>query len=676
MRLDKNVFPILNDTSASRKIYVRDNDSGQFWSIGTKSTDTSFDQYQCRHGFGYTIIEASFGGIELSWKIFIPANDPLEIWQVSVGNQGAKKRRLSLFWLVDFAVHSHIPAFTAQYTQNAVTVRGRSPNEPVYFLASSKEVSSFETVRSVFLGAADNFAAPAAVVEGKCARTLASGEPLLGVLQKNTTLGAKTTLQHEIFVGAFLPQSKATLAKTIGPYQKADAVTNAFNEVFNEQEKILQHHRLRSAHTEFDQYYNGFLSYQNLASYQWPEHIIGQPTITITSLARAVRAGLRYQPKVSQRHLIAALGNVMKDGRIATDWTSHSAQVEDSILLAQLCIETTKETGDLTWLRQQVHYYDGGGASVLEHVTRLVESVISHINHHLVVVDGVECAKLSAQTIAVIKELISLHDLLGDHHLEKKYRALIEGMTTAVNKRFWQGPFYERQRDETGHLPAKKGPHTFDLATQTAVMASGIAADRGKRVINAIKKQWPQFVPNISPPYPEANNYPFSAAVPGRGQNGTVDVRLICQLAEQAAYYDDAEYAWHLLQTMLPITDEQHSRSPFWQEDFLNWGKAFSAQNAAGRLGTADAVTKVIQETILGIQPTFGGLKINPHLPKSWRQVEISRHFRGADYHIRIQNPLRVSSGVDRIVVDGIRVIGNTIRPFSTGVHFVEVVMG
>ena len=76
------------------------------------------------------------------------------------------------------------------------------------------------------------------------------------------------------------------------------------------------------------------------------------------------------------------------------------------------------------------------------------------------------------------------------------------------------------------------------------------------------------------------------------------------------------------------------------------------------------------------MQPVLGGLKIDPCIPRNWRQVEFSRHFRGAEYHIRILNPTRQTKGVDRIMVDGIRQTGNFIRPFQTGIHYVEVFLG
>jgi cellobiose phosphorylase len=92
--------------------------------------------------------------------------------------------------------------------------------------------------------------------------------------------------------------------------------------------------------------------------------------------------------------------------------------------------------------------------------------------------------------------------------------------------------------------------------------------------------------------------------------------------------------------------------------------------------GSASWFWRACLDYILGVQPVLAGLKIDPCLPRDWRQVEVSRNFRGAEYNIRIVNPLRQSRGVDRILVDGVRLTGNVIPAFGGGVHFVEVILG
>jgi len=93
--------------------------------------------------------------------------------------------------------------------------------------------------------------------------------------------------------------------------------------------------------------------------------------------------------------------------------------------------------------------------------------------------------------------------------------------------------------------------------------------------------------------------------------------------------------------------------------------------------GTAAWNYVAITQAILGIQPDFRGLKVEPCIPAAWDGFEITRVFRGDTYVIKVQNPNRVSKGVKSMTVDGQAVEGNIIVPLGDGgVHQVEVVLG
>ena len=53
-----------------RYLYLRDNDTGEFWSPSWQPTRTKLDQYECRHGMGYTIIGSSYDKIEAQTTLF------------------------------------------------------------------------------------------------------------------------------------------------------------------------------------------------------------------------------------------------------------------------------------------------------------------------------------------------------------------------------------------------------------------------------------------------------------------------------------------------------------------------------------------------------------------------------------------------------------------------------
>lgn len=93
--------------------------------------------------------------------------------------------------------------------------------------------------------------------------------------------------------------------------------------------------------------------------------------------------------------------------------------------------------------------------------------------------------------------------------------------------------------------------------------------------------------------------------------------------------------------------------------------------------GTAAWTYTCIAQWILGIQPDYNGLKINPCIPSEWSEFKIKRKFRGSTYEIAILNPSHVEKGIHSIEVDGESIKGNILPVFNDGaVHQVRVVMG
>ena len=84
-----------------------------------------------------------------------------------------------------------------------------------------------------------------------------------------------------------------------------------------------------------------------------------------------------------------------------------------------------------------------------------------------------------------------------------------------------------------------------------------------------------------------------------------------------------------------------------------------------------------ISQYILGIQPDFDGLKIDPSIPAAWDGLSATRQFRGDTYEITVKNPSHVCKGVKSVTVDGNAIEGNVLPVIGDGkTHTVEVVMG
>ena len=93
--------------------------------------------------------------------------------------------------------------------------------------------------------------------------------------------------------------------------------------------------------------------------------------------------------------------------------------------------------------------------------------------------------------------------------------------------------------------------------------------------------------------------------------------------------------------------------------------------------GTAAWTFTAISQYILGIQPTFGGLRVDPCIPAELTGFICDRQFRGSSYHISIDNSAGVQKGIREITVNGEPVEGNVLPlPVKPGEFYVNVVMG
>jgi cyclic beta-1,2-glucan synthetase len=82
-------------------------------------------------------------------------------------------------------------------------------------------------------------------------------------------------------------------------------------------------------------------------------------------------------------------------------------------------------------------------------------------------------------------------------------------------------------------------------------------------------------------------------------------------------------------------------------------------------------------ESILGFQLRGDRLRIDPCVPRWWREFEITYRRKGATYRIKVENPLGVHRGVMTLQLDGAPQSGAEIVLADDGqTHNVRVVLG
>ncbi len=244
--------------SGGRCIYLRDDDpsSPLFWSPSWQPVRCKLDEYECRHGMGYTTIRTKLTGIEAQTRFFIPMGGNLEIWELTLTNQREGPATLSVFSAVEFCLwdaQDDATNFQRNYSIGEVEVvdgviyhksEYRERRNHFAYFACSEPLAGFDTQRETFLGSYRGWDSPRAVEEGQMSNSLALGWQPIGAQHVKVQLKAGEQ-KKIIFVLGYHenaqaekydpPNSQTINKRTVKPviarYLQVDEVEKAFQEL-------------------------------------------------------------------------------------------------------------------------------------------------------------------------------------------------------------------------------------------------------------------------------------------------------------------------------------------------------------------------------------------------------------------------------------------------------------
>ena len=78
-----------------RYFYI--NENGTIWNPGWSPVKTELDEYECRHGMGYTVITGKKNNLKAEVTFFVPQNYAGEVQQVVLTNESSEEKTFSFF---------------------------------------------------------------------------------------------------------------------------------------------------------------------------------------------------------------------------------------------------------------------------------------------------------------------------------------------------------------------------------------------------------------------------------------------------------------------------------------------------------------------------------------------------------------------------------------------------
>ena len=275
-----------------RYLYLRDDDSGAFWSPSWQPVQQEVEEYECRHGLGTTIIGSRSAGIRTETTYVVPLGETLEVWRTRLTNERETAARISLFSAVEWCLwdaNDDATNFQRNYSIGEVEVEDgviyhkteyRERRDHFAWFACSEPLAGFDTQREAFLGPYRGWDRPVVVETGVAGDSLAHGWQPIGSHHVRLDLAPGETRDIVFALGyaenppeaKFDPPGSQRIAKAgvrpvIERYRRSDEVERALTELRVHWDDLLGTFRVRTPNEHLDRMVNIWNAYQCMVTF-------------------------------------------------------------------------------------------------------------------------------------------------------------------------------------------------------------------------------------------------------------------------------------------------------------------------------------------------------------------------------------------------------------------------
>lgn len=382
---------------------------------------------------------------------------------------------------------------------------------------------------------------------------------------------------------------------------------------------------------------------------------------------------------------------------------------DDHLWIVMAVSAYLKETGSYCFLDKEIPFYEKDKnekpietATVFEHLKRGLLFTHDNVGMHgfplLGFADWNDTVNLptGAESLFTanlygwaLNEMIELCIFKGEKDLAEQYKTWYNEMKDRVLTKAWDGEWFVRYFDDKGE-PFGSNKNEYGklwLNAQSWAVLSGFAQgdEKGRKAMDAVKKHLVTDK-GIKLSWPGYNSYDrekggVTSYPPGAKENGGIFLHPNPWAIIAETLLGDGDQAFSYYQRINPAAknnsiDEYECEPYCYAQNILsNEHPNFGLGRNSWLSGTSSWSYQSSTKYILGIRPEHSGLRLDPCVPKSWKEFSIKRRCRGCQYEITVKNANGKSKGISSIVVDGKKIEGNIIPYFENGTHIVQAEM-
>lgn len=526
-------------------VYLRDDDTGEYWTISWQPCGGNLADYRCRHGLSYSVYECRRSGIHAAQTMFIPRGEAAELWDVTVENHSDRPRLLSLWSYVEFSFHQ-IPIDNQNF-QMSLYCAGSDYADGVidcelfyehahHFLAASFDPDGFDCLRDSFLGPYRTETDPLAVEQGRCFSSFEKGGNHCGVLQKRLALGPgeKARLVWMLGVGG-----RAEGKRVREKYRDLQNVDRAFADLRAFWRDKLERLQVSTPNRDMDTMLNTWNLYQSEVNVMFSRfasfiEVGGRTGLGYRDTAQDAMTIPHSNPEGCRRRILQLMQGLTSQGyglhlfdpawfgpqqakpvyksptviptppRDSIVHGLEDACADDALWLVAAVAEFVRETGELDFCGQTAGYADGGEGTIYEHLKKILDFSARQVGPHGICkglradwndclnLGGGESAMVSFLHVWALGHFVALAQALGREDDAAHYEAMRQRVIETCRRELWDGGWYLRGITADGR---KIGTHTdregrVHLESNVWAVLSGTAErDRGRMAMDAVDRE-------------------------------------------------------------------------------------------------------------------------------------------------------------------------------------------
>ncbi|HOH20480.1 MAG TPA: glycosyl transferase family 36 [Anaerolineaceae bacterium] len=734
-RITRSFQDLIKD-NWGKYFYIRDLKRNTYWSAAYKPVMHPYESFSVVHGIGYSRFIQKIEDIESELLVFVSANDPVEIFQLTLRNAGQESRELDVTsyaeWLLGFAPDEH-----REFHKLFIETSADAPNQTVYarkclwgfpddrgrhnnidwpytaFMSVSEPLKSFDCDKESFLGLYQNDDKPHAMSLPQLAGKSGRFTDAIAALQVEVHLApgeAKTI----VFTLGVAEDGREDAADLIERYTSVEKSRKALQEVHQFWSRFLDGEKVETPDEALNFMTNTWLKYQSISCRLW-----GKSAFYQVSAGYGFRDQLQDsqiflvgEPEFTRKQLLMHAAQQFIEGDVFHWWFSirgggPRTNCSDDLLWLPFILDAyLQETDDLDILDESIPYLNGAPEPLYDHCKRAIERSFSRFSPRGIPLmgdhdwnDGLsavgtllkgESFWVAEFLYMILGNFIPLARLRGDDGFADKCQIVRDNLKDALNRYGWDGEWYMQATTDDGLL---LGSITNDegkifLMPNTWAVISGAADEqRAAIAMNSVTKYLLRDFgtllnyPAFTKPRPDIGY--VTRYAPGLRENGGVYTHAATWAVWAYTLVGQPNLAYEAYRRICP-PNRSGDIDTYKAEPYVTPGNIdgplseyYGRGGWTWYTGSSQWLHRVATHWILGIRPQKDGLLVDPSIPSDWSEYRVTRKFRNATYEISVHNPAHLHSGVKSMSVDGVMVQGNLIPIFADGLtHRVEVTMG